>query len=62
MLLRDCIASLAGFWTEQVYAPIMVETASSARMRHLEQRLAHADHLSGLVARARRKMTEPNRF
>ena len=61
-LLRDCIASLAGFWTDQVYAPIMIETASPVRMRHLEQRLAHADHLPDLAAKARREMAEPNRF
>ena len=61
-LLRECIASLAGFWYERVYAPLMVETADAARMRHLEQRLAHADHLPGLVAKARREMSEPSRF
>lgn len=61
-LLRDCIASLAGFWTEQVYTPLMVETASPARMHHLEQRLAHADHLPSLAAKARQEMSEPNRF
>ncbi len=60
-LLRNCIGSMARFWTERAYAPIMVETAGPARMRHLEQRLAHDDHLPGLVARARQTMTEPSR-
>ena len=31
-------------------------------MRHLEQRLAHDDHLPALVAKARQDMDEPNRF
>ena len=61
-LLRECVASLAGFWYDRVYAPLMVETAGPERMRHLEQRLAHADHLPDLVAKARQKMSEPNRF
>ena len=61
-LLRECVASLAGFWYARVYAPLMVETAGPERMRHLEQRLAHADHLPDLVAKARQKMAEPNRF
>ena len=61
-LLRECVASLAGFWYDRVYTPLMVETAGPERMRHLEQRLAHADHLPDLVAKARQKMSEPNRF
>lgn len=61
-LLCECIGGLAGFWYERVYSPLMVESAGPQRMRHLEQRLAHADHLPGLVAEARQKMTEPNRF
>jgi ectoine hydroxylase-related dioxygenase (phytanoyl-CoA dioxygenase family) len=61
-LLRECIGSLAGFWSETVYAPLMIETAGPTRMRHLEQRLAHQDHLPGLVAAARQNMSEPNRF
>jgi hypothetical protein len=61
-LLRECIGSLAGFWYKRVYSPLMVESAGTARMRHLEQRLAHADHLPELVARAREKMSEPSRF
>ena len=40
----------------------MIETAGPARMRHLEQRLAHQDHLPGIVATARQNMSEPNRF
>ena len=61
-LLRDCISDLAGYWSERAYAPLMVETAGAGRIRHLEQRLAHDDHLPELVARARRKMSEPRRF
>ncbi|MFP6642079.1 MAG: hypothetical protein VCF24_00755 [Candidatus Latescibacterota bacterium] len=40
----------------------MVKSAGPARMRHLEQRLAHDDHLPALVAKARQDMDEPNRF
>jgi len=61
-LLRECLGSLAGFWYERVYSPLMLETADADRMRHLEQRLAHGDHLPALVAKARQKMAEPNRF
>ncbi|MDP7631339.1 MAG: phytanoyl-CoA dioxygenase family protein, partial [Candidatus Latescibacteria bacterium] len=61
-LLRECIASLAGFWYESVYTPLMVQSAGPGRMRHLEQRLAHADHLPRLVATARQEMSEPSRF
>ncbi|MEE2833846.1 MAG: phytanoyl-CoA dioxygenase family protein, partial [Candidatus Latescibacterota bacterium] len=61
-LLRECIAGLAGFWYEGVYSPLMVQSAGPGRMRHLEQRLAHADHLPGLVTKARQEMGEPSRF
>jgi hypothetical protein len=61
-LLRECIASLAGFWTERAYDPAIVESAGPARMRHLEQRLAHDDHLPALVTEARQEMDEPSRF
>lgn len=59
--LRASIASLARFWTKRVYAPLMVESAGPGRMRHLEQRLAHDDHLAVLVTKARRDMNEPSR-
>ena len=61
-LLRECTASLATFWYEGVYSPLMVQSAGPGRMRHLEQRLAHADHLPGLVTKARQEMGEPSRF
>ena len=55
-------SSLAGFWYERVYSPLMLEPADADRMRHLEQRLAHGDHLPALVAKARQKMAAPHRF
>jgi hypothetical protein len=60
-LLREDIGGLAGFWTETVYGDQMVKTASPQRMVHLEQRLANADHLPALVAKAKAEMAEPAR-
>ena len=39
----------------------MIETARPQRMRHLEQRVAHDDHLPELVRKARAEMGEPSR-
>ena len=60
-LLREDVAGLASFWTEKPYGDAMVETASPQRMVHLEQRLANADHLPELVAKAKAEMMEPSR-
>ena len=59
--LRDDLAGLASFWSESAYGEKMVETASPQRMVHLEQRMANADHLPDLVAKAREEMLEPSR-
>ena len=59
--LREDIASLARFWTEEPYGEAMLRTASPARMVHLEQQMANADHLPALARKARAEMTEPSR-
>ena len=59
--LRDDIAGAARFWRDIAYGEVMIRTASPARMRHLEQRLANDDHLPELVRKAREEMDEPSR-
>ncbi len=39
----------------------MINTATSARMRHLEQRLSNDSHLIDLVNKAKKEMKEPSR-
>ena len=59
--LRESIAGMAAFWHDRAYGTVMIETASSARMVHLEQRLANDDHLPQLLAEAKKEMVEPSR-
>ncbi len=59
--LRADIANSARFWVEDPYGETMLRTASPARMVHLEQRLANADHLPALARKARAEMSEPSR-
>ena len=59
--LRESVAGLARFWTDKPYGDVMLETAGPRRMVHLEQRLANADHLPALAAKAREEMDEPSR-
>ena len=59
--LRDDVATKARFWVEVPYGEALVRTASPERMVHLEQRLANADHLPALAAKAREEMDEPSR-
>ncbi len=60
-MLRASVGALARHWADSAYGPKMLETAGPGRMRHLEQRLAHDDHLPALVAEARRDTSEPSR-
>ena len=60
-MLRASVGAMARHWAESAYGPTMLETAGPRRMRHLEQRLAHDDHLPALVAEARRNASEPSR-
>jgi hypothetical protein len=59
--LREDISGKARFWLDTAYGEPMLRTAGPGRMRHLEQRLANADHLPALAEEARRRMSEPSR-
>ncbi len=59
--LEDYIGSIARFWVDRFYGPVMANTASSERMRHLQQVMEHQSHLPALAARARETMAEPAR-
>ena len=59
--LKNEIAAGARFWLDSVYGEAMLETAGPARMKHLEQPLAHQDHLEAEVRKARSRMAEPSR-
>ena len=59
--LRDEISGLARFWHSKPYGDLMIDTAGTDRMRHLEQRLANSDHLPQLVDKAKQEMAEPAR-
>ena len=59
--LRESVAGMAAFWHDRAYGNVMIDTASSARMVHLEQRLANDDHLPQLLAEAKVAMSEPSR-
>lgn len=60
-LMRKGIANFARFWTDSVYGPEMVRTASPERMVHLEQALANQDHLPELTQEHRGSHEEPSR-
>ncbi|MBT3605676.1 MAG: hypothetical protein HN521_21645 [Candidatus Latescibacteria bacterium] len=60
-MLKNYISAHARFWTDRVYGETMVATASSARMKHLEQVRAYDGHLAALAAKAREEMPEPSR-
>lgn len=59
--LESYIASHARFWIDHMHSDKMRETATPGRMRHLEQVIAHEEHLPDLSARARNEMTESAR-
>ena len=60
-ILKNEIAAGARFWLDSVYGEAMLETAGPARMKHLEQPLAHQDHLAEEVRKAKLRMAEPSR-
>ena len=60
-LLHNEISSFARFWVDSVYGEAMLRSASPQRMVHLEQPLAHQDHLGEEVRKAKATMTEPSR-
>ena len=51
--IRESIGLLARYEMERAYGEEMLRTATPARMRHLEQRLANDGHLAALSAKAR---------
>lgn len=59
--LEKYVASHARFWIEHMHSDIMRETASPARMVHLQQVMAHEAHLPALSAKARVEMAESSR-
>ncbi|MCX5659376.1 MAG: phytanoyl-CoA dioxygenase family protein [Planctomycetota bacterium] len=59
--LQDYMRGWSRFWMERGYEPLMIDTASPQRMRHLEQVLANDGHLAGLTREAKEKMAEPAR-
>ena len=59
--LKEDIGRMARFWPERAYGEVMINTATSARMRHLEQRLSNDSHLIDLVNIAKKEMKEPSR-
>jgi len=59
--LRDYLNGVARFWVDRAYGPIMMETASPQRQRHLEQVMANDGHIAELSRQAREKMEEPAR-
>ena len=60
-LLREEVSGSARFLVDSVYGEAMLQSADSARMRHLEQGLANQDHLPELVRREREQRDEPSR-
>ena len=59
--LKDYIGSHGRFWIDHLHSDIMRETASPARMQHLEQVMANEAHLAEASRRARETMAEPSR-
>ena len=51
--IRDSISDLARHGMERAYGRTMLQTATSTRMRHLEQRLDNDGHLAALSEKAR---------
>lgn len=59
--LRDYMNGWSRFWMEKGYHPIIINSSSPQRMRHLEQVLANDGHLKELSRKARESMAEPSR-
>ncbi|MCE7982134.1 MAG: hypothetical protein DYG89_13140 [Caldilinea sp. CFX5] len=59
--LEKYIGSHARFWIDHLHSDVMRQTASPARMVHLQQVMAHESHLPALSAKARAEMAESAR-
>ena len=59
--LEKYVASHARFWLEHMHSDVMRQSASPARMIHLQQVMAHEAHLPALSAKVRAEAAEPSR-
>ena len=59
--LEKYVAAHARFWLEHMHSDVMRQTASPARLVHLQQVMAHEGHLPVLSAKARAEMAESSR-
>jgi hypothetical protein len=59
--LTSYIEVHARFWLDHLHGPVMVETATPGRMRHLEQVIKNEGRLAELSREHRQKMLEPSR-
>lgn len=59
--LESYVSSHARFWLEHMHSDTMRQTASPARMVHLQQVIEHEGHLAALSAQRRAEMAEPSR-
>ena len=59
--LEKYVASHARFWIDHMHSDVMRQTASPARMVHLQQVMEHEGHLAALSAKSKADMAEPSR-
>lgn len=59
--LEKYVAAHARFWIDHMHSDVMRQTASPARLVHLQQVMAHESHLPALSAKARLEMAESAR-
>ena len=58
-LLQEDIGKDARFWIERKHGPVMIKTATPARMHHLQQVRENDTHLPDLVKELKKTMKEP---
>ena len=59
--LEKYVAGHARFWLDHMHSDVMRQTASPARMVHLQQVMEHEGHLAALSAKSKAEMAEPSR-
>ena len=57
--LQEDIGQSARFWIERKHGPVMIKTATPARMHHLQQVRENDTHLPDLVKELKKTMKEP---
>ena len=57
--LKEDIGKSARFWIERKHGPVMIKTATPARMHHLQQVRENDTHLPDLVKELKKTMKEP---